>query len=78
MKVKDVIIKACDFIGEDELAVAMQKAENITSEQNELKEKLLKCFNLVREEIACEYQPIMQVEKFTIKNFPIRDLKFIQ
>ncbi|MBE7074041.1 MAG: hypothetical protein E7379_03015 [Clostridiales bacterium] len=71
MKVKDVIIKACDFVACDELEEKLRKGESLSEEDENLKNKLVKCFNLVREEIACEYQPILIAEKFEIKNFKL-------
>ncbi|MBO5395176.1 MAG: hypothetical protein J6A28_04700 [Clostridia bacterium] len=71
MKVKDVILKACDFIGKDELALALSSSGELSAEQQVLKESLVKYFNLVREEIANEFQPIMQAEKFIVRNFKL-------
>lgn len=71
MKVKDVIIKACDFLGKDELSFAL-KEEAILSELHQQQcDKLLLYFNLIREEIANSYQPNLQAEKFNIKNFKL-------
>ncbi|MBQ8444632.1 MAG: hypothetical protein IJX25_04700 [Clostridia bacterium] len=71
MKVKDVIIKACDFVNKDDLAKSLVDGSALSEEDFSLQEKLVKCFNLIREEIASEYQPILQVEKFTVKNFKL-------
>ncbi|MBQ8792130.1 MAG: hypothetical protein IJZ62_00725, partial [Clostridia bacterium] len=62
MKVKDVIIKACDFVNKDDLAKNLVNGSALSEEDLSLQEKLVKCFNLIREEIASEYQPILQVE----------------
>lgn len=71
MKVKDVIVKACDFIGKDELASNLITGAEVPEENLALQQKLVKCFNLIREEIASEYQPILHVEKFIVKNFKL-------
>ncbi|MBQ8908797.1 MAG: hypothetical protein IJY90_00695 [Clostridia bacterium] len=76
MKVKDIIIKACDFVGKDELASVLNAGGELSDENVALQEKLVKCFNLIREEIASEYQPIMQVEKFVVKNFKLEFSSF--
>ena len=76
MKVKEVILKACDFIDKQELASAIKEGLVLTEQQQALKENLLAYFNLVREEIANEFQPIMQTEKFIVKNFKLSFSEF--
>lgn len=71
MKVKDIIIKACDFVGKDDLASALLAGTELSDEVIALQDKMVKCFNLIREEIASEYQPILQVENFVVKNFKL-------
>ena len=71
MKVKDIVVKACDFVGKDDLANALREGQDLSADFTALQNKLIKCFNLVREEIASEYQPLMQVEKFVVKNFKL-------
>lgn len=71
MKVKEVILKACDFIDKQELAMAIKSGAVLSDEQQTDKENLVAYFNLVREEIANEFQPIMQAEKFVVKNFKL-------
>lgn len=71
MKVKDVILKACDFIGKDDLSLVLSSSAQLSDEQQVLSDNLVKYFNLVRQEIANEFQPIMQAERFTVKNFKL-------
>ncbi len=63
MLVKDVILKACDFIENEELAQAIISSSQLDQENQNVLDKLVKCFNLVRNEIVCEYMPIVKMEK---------------
>ncbi len=63
MFVKDIILKACDFIENDELAQAIEQDSALDEEKQNALDKLLKCFNLVRNEIVCEYMPIVNMER---------------
>lgn len=76
MLVKDVIIKACDFIGKEEMSAKLKAGETLASQEDELIETLVKQFNLVREEIASEYQPILKSESFVVKNFKLEFSSF--
>ena len=75
MYIKDIILKSCDFIGKEDLAEAIKSSSLTEKDQLEV-DDLVKCFNLVRDEIASEYQPILQVEKFVVKNFKLEFDKF--
>lgn len=63
MYVKDIILKACDFTENDELGQALRNNGELSNELEQLKERLLKCFNLVRNEIVSEYMPIRKIVK---------------
>lgn len=67
MLVKNIILKVCDFIENAELARAIEEGDVLTAEQQELQDKLVKCFNLVLNEIASEYLPMVKVEKVKAK-----------
>ena len=76
MKVKDAIIKACDFVGKDELALSLKNSQTLTQQQDELCNRLVSYFNLIRQEIAQCYQPNLQAEIFAVKNFKLEFSKF--
>ena len=78
MYVKDVITKTCDFIDEREIKEALASGETLSAQQSEKVDKLLTAVNLVCDEVAREYQPILQVENFVVKNFklPLCDFAF--
>lgn len=88
MLVKDVIIKACDFIDNAELSNALKSnSSTLTSEMQETLTKLVKCFNLVRNEIASEYIPIVKEEvvlpkqnkiKFNVLSSTLIEIIFIK
>lgn len=63
MFVKDIILKACDFIENDDLAQALKQEKSLDEEKQNVLDKLVKCFNLVRNEIVCEYMPIVKMER---------------
>lgn len=68
MLVKDIILKACDFIGNEELSQALVSEEELTDEQSAELDTLLKCFNLVHNEIVSEYKPSIKIERVTSAN----------
>lgn len=63
MLVKDIIVLACDFTENEELGKAIKNSDSLTDEQNSICDSLVKCFNLIYNEIASEYLPIIKVEK---------------
>ena len=64
MKVIEVIKSACDFIGLEDIKTAIEE-EIITDQDQKVIDKLLKCFNLVQEEIATEFLPLSFKESIT-------------
>jgi hypothetical protein len=78
MRVKDIVLKACDFIGNEELPEILQSGETdgLSEEQSEELSTLIKCFNLVRNEVATEYKNIVKIEKFTTENGKVDFDKF--
>ena len=58
MKVKDILKNACLFIGEKELALALEaETPSLEGKDEEKVDILLRCFNLVNQEIASDYLP---------------------
>ncbi len=68
MQVKEIIIKACDFTENDELSKALLQEGELTEEMQNNLERLIKCFNLVHEEIVSEYLPVLNVERVKTEN----------
>ncbi len=62
MLVKDIILKACIFTANDELANLVEEGGGLDEEMQNLLDKFVKCFNLVRNEIASEYEPLLKEE----------------
>ena len=75
MYVKDIILKSCDFIGDEELYEEIV-SQSLTEENQKNVERLVKYFNLIRDEIAREYQPQLEVEKFVVKKFKLEFSSF--
>lgn len=71
MSVKDIIILACDFTENKEIGEALENNSTLTDEQNAIVNDLVKCFNLINNEIASEYFPIIKCENAKTENFKI-------
>lgn len=68
MLVKDIILKVCDFIENKELALVIKTNDGATEELAEELEVLIKCFNLVRNEIATEVLPNVKIATLKSNN----------
>ena len=71
MLVKDVIKLACNFTENDEIANAIKNNTTLSENQSVVVDMLMNCFNLVRNEIATEYVPILVRETITPNDFKI-------
>ena len=71
MLVKDIIALACDFTENSDLKKALEENTSLTDEQNVLCDSLVKCFNLVNNEIASEYIPHIKSETIKTQDFRI-------
>lgn len=73
MTVKDIIVFACEFVGEKEIVEkfkAQISDETVTFtdvEQNKI-DSMLRCFNFVNQEIASDYLPFLHTEKIDVDN----------
>ena len=54
MKVKDVVILTCLFIGEKELATKLEDNTTLNDREQERVDTLVRCYNLVNQEIASD------------------------
>lgn len=68
MKVKNIILKACDFIENNDLKVPLESNATLTDAQQELADKLVRYFNYVQNEIATEYIPVIHREAVSAKD----------
>ena len=68
MKVKDVVIYTSLFIGEKELASKLEDNSSLTQREQERVDTLVRCFNLVNQEIASDYLPFLYTEKIDVNN----------
>ena len=69
MKVADILKITCQMTGNDDLAGKLEST--LTDEEELRKNLLLEALNLVINEVACEYMPILKEEEFEVKNFKI-------
>lgn len=68
MKVKDILLKTCDFIENNELKSPLENNSTLTDNQQELADKLVRYFNYVQNEIATEYIPVIHRETVCAKD----------
>lgn len=68
MKVKDVVILTCLFIGEKELATKLEDNTTLNDREQERVDTLVRCYNLVNQEIASDYLPFLYTEKIDVNN----------
>ena len=71
MLVKDIIKLACNFTENDEIANAIKNNTTLTENQEVVVDMLINCFNLVRNEIAVEYMPVLVRETLNATDFKI-------
>lgn len=68
MLVKDIIKLSCDFIEQQALAQKLEQGSTLESCEQEITDRLVKCFNLVNNEVASEFVPIKKIEQFDVAN----------
>ena len=68
MKVKDLVIYTSLFIGEKELASKLESNTSLTEREQERVDTLVRCYNLVNQEIASDYLPFLYTEKIDVNN----------
>lgn len=77
MNVKDIIKTVCGFIGHDEIASKIEQSEpSFTQSEQKITKNLLKCLNLVQNEIASQYIPLCTVEEVKAKDFKVEYSSF--
>ena len=68
MLVKDIVLKVCDFLEGKQLAQSIKNNQELTDEEADEVETFVKCFNLVRNEIATEMIANTKIEKVKTAN----------
>jgi hypothetical protein len=66
MTVKEILMLACEFVGEGEIAQKVKNGETLNESEQKKYESLLSCFNLVNQEIASDYLPNLTKESVTV------------
>lgn len=84
MRVKDIIIRACLFLGRNDVAAALESGGELTGEIKDTTDTLLYCVNAVEDELARYYFPLKISEsfssttgKFNFKYFSKRPVKIL-
>lgn len=68
MTVKDVIKLVCDFVGEKDIVAKMDKESPLSDAEQQKVDLMTRCFNLVVQEIACDYFPFLTKESIDVQN----------
>lgn len=65
MKIKDIIIDACELIARYDVAEKLRAGASLEGEEKRLSDELLYCANAVEDELARNYFPLAESEKLT-------------
>ena len=68
MKVEEIIVVACNMIGENSFAEKITSGAVLTADELEKKQKFLRCFNLIQSEVATEFFPLTTKEQIASEN----------
>ncbi len=63
MTVEDIIKLVCEFVGEREIYEKLSSDENLSEREQEKVDLMTRCFNLVNQEIASDYLPLLTKEE---------------
>lgn len=63
MNTIDIIKIACDFTGNEEISVKLDERSSLTESEQKVVDALVKCLNLVQNEVATEYIPLEAIEE---------------
>ena len=72
MLVKDIIKLACSFIGQTSLEKALDEEATLSEDEQLICDSLVNFFNLVYNEVACEYIPIYNKERVKCEDFKVK------
>lgn len=59
MKLKEILKLVCEFVGEKEMFSKLENSTELSAKEKEKFERMVRCFNLVNQEIASEYIPYL-------------------
>ena len=71
MKAKEILKNVCVYLGKEEIlssSIFEENGEELTEEQMAEVNKIIKCINLVQEEIATEYLRVLKEKEVTLTN----------
>ncbi|MBP3431684.1 MAG: hypothetical protein J6K39_02390 [Clostridia bacterium] len=67
MTVKEIIKLVCEFVGESEIFSKFSQDSTLNEVEQEKVDRMLRCFNLVNQEIASDYLPFLTKENVEMK-----------
>ena len=77
MNAIDIIKLACDFTGNEDLAMKLEEENpEFTNSENKTLSVMLKCLNLIQNEVATEYIPLVAFQDVTAVDFKVDYSKF--
>ena len=68
MTLKDILKLVCEFVNEKEIVSKWENNESLTTKQSEKVGRMVKCFNLVNQEIASDFLPFLFEEAVNVTN----------
>lgn len=68
MTVKDIIKIVCEFVGENEIRAKLEADTTLSEREQEKVDCMVRCFNLVNQEIASDYLPFLTEESVDVSN----------
>ncbi len=71
MKAKDIIFLACDFTGNQDIIEKLQKGTELSTSENNIVKTLLKCLDLIQNQVASEYIPLEKIQEVYPKDFKV-------
>lgn len=63
MTAKDIIKIACDFTGYQDISKSLDQSEELKPQEQEVVDRMLKCLDLVQNEVATEFIPLAKIEE---------------
>ena len=68
MTVKDIVKLVCEFVGESEIFSKLSLNSPLNEREVEKVDRMVRCFNLVNQEIASDYLPFLTKEEVDVEN----------
>ena len=71
MTVKDILKLVCEFVDERDILSKWNSSTELSSSEQKKVDRMVKCFNLVNQEIASDYLPFLTEEAIDVSDGPL-------